>query len=278
MEFRRRKPKQLVGQDMVPPYLNEPLWDDKPTPASTPAPRPAPAPARHISSSAPSPAVKPAPATKTVEIKIHLPAKLTVPKVELPQAQRQAIRQRLNQARGWRPPRRAVLALGGLCLLAGLGYGGYRWWPQPVAKTTNTVTVNSDGSKTENLSQGTPDYPTVLPAGKSIEQLGGWTRVSPADRNPVFAYADVVNGTPVNVSQQPLPEDFKNDTAVQIEELAKGYKADEKITIGEMVIYIGTSAKGPQSVILHKNELLILIRSSAKIDSNHWVEYINSLG
>ncbi|MDN5275384.1 MAG: hypothetical protein JWN33_33 [Candidatus Saccharibacteria bacterium] len=132
-------------------------------------------------------------------------------------------------------------------------------------------------SLTGSLTKGTPEYDTVLPAGKSIESLGGWTRVSPPERNPVFAYADLIGEAHITVSQQPLPPDFENDTAVQVQQLAMGYKANQKITVNNETVYIGTSSNGPQSVIFTKDKLLILIKSNMVVSNDHWAAYVAAL-
>lgn len=122
-----------------------------------------------------------------------------------------------------------------------------------------------------------PDYQTVLPKGAGIETFGGWQRVSPPGQDPVFAYADTINEVPISVSQQPLPESFKADTDKNVAELAKKFNATIEIDAGGTKIYVGTSAKGPQSAILTKNNLLILIKSQEKINTQTWVQYVESL-
>ncbi|HMM62334.1 MAG TPA: hypothetical protein PKC86_02120 [Candidatus Saccharibacteria bacterium] len=122
-----------------------------------------------------------------------------------------------------------------------------------------------------------PKYNTITPGGKNIGQLGGWTRVSPINSNPVFAYVDYIDNIPIRVSQQPLPDGFDQDTTAQIDQLAIGYNANEKITVDNISVHIGTNSKGPQSVIFVKNNLLILITSSAKITNDQWANYISSL-
>lgn len=126
-------------------------------------------------------------------------------------------------------------------------------------------------------SRNAPEYRTVLPDGKSAVELGGWTRISPPGKDPVFAYEDKINDVPISVSQQPLPETFRADIAGHIAELAKGYNATTKISAGDTTVYIGTSSKGPQSVILTKRNLLILIKSQKTIDNTAWEEYVKSL-
>lgn len=59
--------------------------------------------------------------------------------------------------------------------------------------------------------------------------------------------------------------------------LADDYLTKEKLTVGDITVYIGTSARGPQSVIFHKNNLLILIKSNGPLSGDQWTEYIASL-
>jgi len=117
-----------------------------------------------------------------------------------------------------------------------------------------------------------PSFQAVLPAGKSINELGGWTRVSPPGEPPAFAYSDSIDDVTVRISEQQLPGGSQS-----VAEIAKGYNATNKITAGKITAYIGTSFKGPQSVIFAKNNLLILIGSTATINNDSWVSYINSL-
>lgn len=121
-----------------------------------------------------------------------------------------------------------------------------------------------------------PQYGTLVPKNLTSSDVN-WKRVSPANRDPVFAYADKVNGVSVSVSQQPLPESFKANVDESIEKLAKDFAATDKVTVGSTTFYVGTSHNGPQSVILAKSNLLILIKSTQVISDNIWSEYINSL-
>lgn len=120
-------------------------------------------------------------------------------------------------------------------------------------------------------------YTTILPEGRSIVDLGGWVRVSPEGTTPVYAYNDTLTDIPISVSEQPLPESFKNDSAAKVAELAKSYNASATLAIGDTTIYIGTSAKGPQSVIFTKSNLLVLIKSEKKIEDAAWSSYAASL-
>lgn len=123
-----------------------------------------------------------------------------------------------------------------------------------------------------------PTYQTILPVGKSIQQLGGWQRISPDDKDPVYAYADTIGSVSVAVSQQPIPSDFSGDADAKVAEVAKKFSATKKLSTASGTAYLGSSAKGPQSVILSKNNILILIKSQEAIDTQAWVAYIDSLG
>jgi hypothetical protein len=146
----------------------------------------------------------------------------------------------------------------------------------PDNKANKQQPTRADVLSVEDLRQS-PDFQAILPSGKTIEDLGGWLRVSPPDKDPVFAFVDTVEGAQLNVSQQRLPDDFKQDAAGELAELANQFGAKEKITVDQVDAYIGTSAKGPQSVLMVKSELLILIRASSALTNEQWVVYIASL-
>lgn len=123
----------------------------------------------------------------------------------------------------------------------------------------------------------TPDYQTLSPGDKPVSQLGGWKRVSPPESDPVFAYTDVIDGVPINVSQQKLPASFLQNTDEQVAELAKKFNAITKLSATGTTVYLGTSSKGPQSVIFTKHGLLILVKSEKLIKNESWISYIDSL-
>jgi hypothetical protein len=122
-----------------------------------------------------------------------------------------------------------------------------------------------------------PEYKTVLPEGKTVDELKGWKRVSPPGKDPVFAYVDEIDGIPVSVSEQPLPKSFEGNVDSQVAELAKKFNATTKIDANGTTVWVGTSAKGPQSAIFSKMDLLILIKSQKKVDSKAWATYAKSL-
>lgn len=142
------------------------------------------------------------------------------------------------------------------------------------------VIVHSRVQDTKNgsiITASKPTFPTVLPRGISIEKLGGWQQLKGPNGNAVFVYADKIDNVSISVSQQPLPGSFKQNASGDIEKLAKNYNATNTINAKGTKAYIGTSAKGPQSVIFTKKSLLILIKSQENISNKAWAKYIASL-
>lgn len=129
----------------------------------------------------------------------------------------------------------------------------------------------------DQLERGTPGYPVLTPQGEDIDDKGGWVRISPDDRDPVYAFVDSIGKVDISVSQQPLPEEFRKDTAQSIERLARDFGATEKVTSNGTAIYIGSTVEGPQSVILSRDGLLILIKSTDRIPSRQWSDYVAAL-
>lgn len=138
---------------------------------------------------------------------------------------------------------------------------------------THTV---ADGTDPAKVAQ-TPQYETVIPDGKTVKSLGGWKRISPPNKPAVYAYSDKIGDVPISVSQQELPKSFASNPTEQITELAKKFNATTKIDAGDTLVYVGTSAKGPQSALLTKKNLLILIKSQKKVDDKDWAQYVKSL-
>lgn len=128
-----------------------------------------------------------------------------------------------------------------------------------------------------SLVEDTPPFHAVTPNSKSIEKLGGWQRLTPPDGTVLYIYTDTLNDVPISVSQQVLPASFKNDKQAKLAEVAKGYNATTPLDAGDIKAYIGTSAKGPQSILFIKHDSLVLIKSKQAIPNEIWVAYIKTL-
>ncbi len=174
--------------------------------------------------------------------------------------------------------RKKLIMAGTLITLLIMCIGGYAILSSRATKLADKSQIQiQEQAVSPTLKKGTPEYSTILPADKNINELGGWTRISPPDSDAVFTYTDKIGVQPINVSEQPLPESFTVDTDNKVESLVKGFIANKKITVDGRIVHIASSKGGAQSVIFTKDKLLILIKSAAKIDDNQWAAYINSL-
>ena len=209
---------------------------------------------------APRPTAEPKPKPREIELSISLP-RLRLPRPRIAR---------------WRALRKTYL-FGGCILVAIAATACGIWFTRYHAATGVKAASSRHAPAATGITPGTPPYQTMLPGGKTAEALGGWYRVSPPDRNPVYAYADTIGTVSIDVSEQPLPEGFATDTAEQVAQLAQGFNANEKLQAGGTTMYIGTSSKGPQSVIFTKNQLLVLIKSDSRISNDQWAGYISSL-
>lgn len=132
---------------------------------------------------------------------------------------------------------------------------------------------SSRADETSNL----PNFDPLLPRGKTIENLGGWQKLTSPNGDAFYVFVDTVNGVSVNVSQQLLPGKFKGDVNNKMTEMARAYNANTKLDADGVRVYLGSSAKGPQSVLFTKNGVLILMKSWATIPDADWIAYIKSL-
>lgn len=209
-------------------------------------------------------------AAKEIEIRLSLP------KVRLPHPADVLERLRHMLAPLVRTRRRlfAVIIVGVLVLgYAGLQVAGNARKHDKLAKNDTKTAVLS----ASQLSQ-TPDFKTVLPIDKKIEDLGGWGRVSPPGGAPAFAYSDSLGGAHIVVTEQQLPDDFASDIPGHLAKTAKQFNASKKLTTTEgSDLYVGTSGNGAQSIVTSKNGLLILVRSTATISDQIWSDYVYSL-
>ncbi|HSX35585.1 MAG TPA: hypothetical protein VLH84_01465 [Patescibacteria group bacterium] len=205
---------------------------------------------------------------KAIEINISMPSLPRLPKVSWARVKKQLKRL----------PRKAWVGIGIFLFLSVGVYaiplftGGFhlRWPHHSAAKPK--VSVGSQS--TNGPVKATPTFATITPAGKSMTN---WSKISPPGRDPVYAYADQINGVRVDVSEQPLPASFKTNTADQIASMAQGFNATQKMTLSSTTVYIGTSANGPQSLIFTEKGLLILIRSTSRVSADQWAGYISKL-
>jgi hypothetical protein len=125
----------------------------------------------------------------------------------------------------------------------------------------------------DNTASSSPNFKSLLPSGGSSKD----TALKYDQTRKVTTFTDVIDGVSITISEQELPEAFKTDTDRQVEKMAKNFNATEVINESSPRIYLGTSIKGPQTAIFHKNGILVFIQSANTIDKHPWVAYITKL-
>ena len=113
-------------------------------------------------------------------------------------------------------------------------------------------------------------FKPVLPENKTVE----WRKISPPGSEPVYAYNDTLAETDIIVSQQELPRKLREPD--NLKNLAEQFNATNTLNVSGTTTYIGRSAKGPQSVIFAKNDVLVLIKSKDTIKDSAWIGYVAS--
>lgn len=144
---------------------------------------------------------------------------------------------------------------------------------------TNQTAANSQTATITKLENKKPELKLLVPAGKTIDQLGGWSKISLSSGDIFYQFADSIDQITIKVGQQKLPESYKDNTESKLLELAKSISANEKVLAGSTEFYIFTSPDKThaQLITLVKNNLLISISSTAKVSNEAWINYINSL-
>ena len=144
------------------------------------------------------------------------------------------------------------------------------------------VAINARSGK----GSGSNDPKGVLSAS---DQNPAFTVLKPSDgaakpsdnrydgQKKVASYKDSIGGVEITISQQQLPGGFQDNTEEKVKKLAQDFSANEVLSTANPTAYLGTSIKGPQTVIFTKNGLLVFIQSTKGIDNHDWASYITSL-
>jgi hypothetical protein len=144
------------------------------------------------------------------------------------------------------------------------------------------VGVPSLRSPVTGKSAATISQAVVKPTFKTLAPNGALTTtVSKAitydQSKKVASFEDTINGVQITVSMQPLPDSVKPDVSANVQKIAEGFAANTKLNVSSGDAYLGTSEKGPQSIVGDKNNLLVFMYSSTKIDQQAWANYFNAL-
>lgn len=122
------------------------------------------------------------------------------------------------------------------------------------------------------------EFPLLYPIGKSKDSVEV-ALVSPPNNAPVYAYVDTFNGVELRISQQEIPDSFKGQEDVKLEEVAKDFQATSLLAIDSIKVYYGYTERfgGVQSLVFIKDGVMVFISSAQKFSDDEWVGYILGL-
>jgi len=192
---------------------------------------------------------------------VNISVKLTLPKLKVPD------HPLIRKARSIRLSKRQWIMTGAACLIVVTSFTGIRAFNR-----------KDDGVDVQTgvLGQSaTPEYKPVLPDGSERSTSSNQVLYDPEKK--VASYKDTISGINITVSQQPMPDSFSDDPDGEVKKLAENFSATKEIKAGGLTGYLGTSAKGPQSMVLKKRNMLIFIFSEKTIPDQDWGIYISSL-
>lgn len=202
-------------------------------------------------------------------------------KMSLPKMDKESWRTRLNNFKVWVQEkfilyRKEIIILASVILVIGLLSTVVYFVknhdkksqnePQKVNQSQSTV-----GSKPADHD---PEFEMLQPQGRTIKKENVYY-----DKEKNFAkYDDEISGAKITVSQQPLPDSFKEDVGKELERVSKNFGATEKLSVDNgSYAYYGQSASGPQTIIYVKNDVLMFIRTQREIDKASILVYLNNL-
>ncbi len=172
------------------------------------------------------------------------------------------------------PKKYVAIALGAFLItplaLAMINQNHHHEQKDTLGASTDTSSLPEDGATDEK-----PVFSILYPSGK--QNLEAVTRKTPSGEL-IHTYRDTIDSVEIEVTEQALPSSFKDTQASELEKMAKNFQATNVIQIDEMKVFHGLNEKTQvQSLFTIKNQVLISIRSSAKLSDDTWAGYILGL-
>ncbi len=205
---------------------------------------------------------------------IELNVKLSLPKVQFDRIKkiRTGVSKKISRLR---LSRKALVIVVVIALIV-ISTTAFVFFSKRSSKSTGVAIKNSD-SKTTDLYEEKPTFKILYPGSKNSENIGKIVKISPPNQPAAYTYIDSIAGVQINVTQQEIPDNLKNNQANELEKTAKSNNQTNLIQVDGVNVYSGQSVKGVQSLIFIKGNLLITIRSASKVSDEAWVAYISAM-
>lgn len=161
-----------------------------------------------------------------------------------------------------------------LLLVGGIGLG----YSRNESKDQPSVAGATYGGESAELPQEKPQIPLLFPNEDANQYRSVLRRVSPDGTPPVYVYVDTVGGVRVLVSQQEVPDAFKEDQSGKLKQMATDFQATSVVVVDGQSIYHGVSERdGVQSIIFIKDKNLFFVKADARLTDAQVSAYYLSL-
>jgi hypothetical protein len=177
------------------------------------------------------------------------------------------------------PYKKISIISGSVLLVAMLGIGGMHEIESHISKNKLAAArLNLKDASSVQLSK--PSFTPVVPSNQpqlASTATAGSTAAAFDGTKDTYSYTDGFLGTPVTISQQPLPTTL-GTPAQAIATVAKTVNATTPIPTNAGTAYMSTNTKtGAQTVVYTENNLLIFIQAGFTHPNSDWTTFLNNL-
>lgn len=135
-----------------------------------------------------------------------------------------------------------------------------------------STSTNTGSSTTKQQPAYAPLEPTTSSAATSHVQ-----NVEYDSAKQLYKYNDTYEGVSLTVSQQPLPDDLRNNPD-KLKALAASIGANEAVTTTNGTVYISTDANlTTQRLVFASKQILVFMQANGVLKNPEWVKYVQAL-
>lgn len=204
--------------------------------------------------------------------RVNINIKVSLPKAEfdwLVKAKR-FIAVKFAQIRKYRPSRKHLLIAASCLVAVAIIFVAQ----VSISKIKNDRKKQQLASQAANVQvNNSPKFSVITPKGGAITK----DKIFYDPMRNYAKYDDQIDSAKVNVSQQPIPDNFKTDPNGNLKKMAENFGSKELLSSEEPVTYIGQNTNGQQTVIFIKGGLLVFIVTNKLVEKTSIRNYIQNL-
>lgn len=159
-----------------------------------------------------------------------------------------------------------------LLIIAGIVVGN-KYFFNDKPQAGEVAGTNNQGSSEVTTPTNDPKFSIIKPQGREIPK----EKIIYDSKRNFTKFDDEINGVPITVSQQPMPDAFKADPKAGAAKIAKNFGTTDSFMFDDIELNYGQDEKGPQTMIFTKKDLLIFIMTSQQVDKEGLKVYAGNL-